>query len=170
MQSDEALMNQYKAGDERAFGLLYEKYSPLVYAFIKKRLRESEAEDLFQKVWRQLHEKRHLYQDQPFAPWLFVMVRHLLIDEYRGLARRSARTAQDELLEKLYAADEKGSELEELLATLPEENRNLVEKYYLEGFSYEELEKETGLSQAGLRQRLSRTIRALRARMQGSEP
>ena len=50
-------MLDYQAGSELAFGLLYEKYSGMVFAFIKKRMRESEAEDLYQKVWRQLHEK-----------------------------------------------------------------------------------------------------------------
>lgn len=58
MKTDEQLMREYQSGSEEAFGLLYEKYSSMVYAFIKKRMRVSEQEDLFQKVWRQLHEKK----------------------------------------------------------------------------------------------------------------
>lgn len=165
MKSDEELMREYQAGSEQAFGLLYEKYSGMVYSFIKKRMRESEAEDLYQKVWRQLHEKRALFKDQPFAPWFFVMIRNLLVDEYRSLGRRNNKEFQDQLLEKIYSKEEQGHDLEEILATLPPETRDLVQKYYLDGTSYEDLERETGLSQTNLRQRLSRTLRGLRNKL-----
>lgn len=162
MKTDETLMREYQTGSEVAFMALYEKYSPLVYGFIRKRLRESEAEDFYQKVWRQLHEKRGLFRDQPFAPWFFVMMRHLLIDEYRSLGRLNKKEFQDELIEKIYHNETKDEQLEELLQELPKDTQDLVRKYYLDGISYEELEKETGLSQSNLRQRLSRTLRGLR--------
>jgi RNA polymerase sigma-70 factor (ECF subfamily) len=162
MKSDEDWMREYQNGSEEAFGVLYEKYSGLVFGYIKRRLRESEAEDFYQRVWRQLHEKRSLYKDQPFAPWFFVMIRNLLVDEYRSLGRRGARELQDELLEKLYHKDTSSPDVEEILQTLPTETQDLVRKYYLEGISYEELEKDTGLSQMNLRQRLSRALRGLR--------
>lgn len=165
MKNDEALMLEYVKGSEVAFGVLYEKYSPMVYGFIRKRLRDSEAEDFYQKVWRQLHEKRHLYHDQPFAPWFFVMMRHLLIDEYRSLGRLNKPEFQDELIEKLYHQEIQDDQLEELLITLPPDTQDLVRKYYLEGFSYEDLEQETGLSQSNLRQRLSRALRGLRNKL-----
>lgn len=161
MKTDEQLMREYQSGSEEAFGLLYEKYSSMVYAFIKKRMRVSEQEDLFQKVWRQLHEKRHLYKDQPFAPWFFVIMRHLLIDEYRSLGRRG-RDLKDELLNQAFNAQAQDSNIEEILSRLPDDSRDLVKKYYLDEISYEELETSTGLSQANLRQRLSRAIRGLR--------
>jgi RNA polymerase sigma-70 factor (ECF subfamily) len=161
MKSDEQLMIEYQKGSELAFGELYEKYSPMVYGFIKKRMRDSEVDDLYQKVWRKLHESRELYRDQPFAPWFFVMIRHLVIDEYRSLGRKNIKEIQDELIEKIYAAGE-SVDIEPLLSTLPPDTQDLVRKYYLEGISYEELEKETGLSQTNLRQRLSRALRGLR--------
>lgn len=153
-------MHEYREGSERAFETLYEKYSPMVYGFIKKRLRDSEAEDFYQKVWRQLHEKRELFKDQPFAPWFFVMIRHLLIDEYRSLGRRKIENP-DELIEKIYG-EHSEPVIDELLQKLPADTRELVKKYYLEGIGYEDLEKETGLSQTNLRQRLSRALRGLR--------
>jgi RNA polymerase sigma-70 factor (ECF subfamily) len=161
MKSDEQLMQEYRAGSEEAFNLLYEKYSSMVFAFIKRRMRDSEAEDLYQKVWRQLHEKRDIYKDQPFAPWFFVMIRHLVIDEYRSLGRRKVES-KDELIEKLYAKDSIDFEVEDLISRLPEESRDLVRKYYLEGIGYDQLEISTGLSQSNLRQRLSRALRGLR--------
>ncbi len=162
MKSDEDWMREYQNGSEEAFGFLYEKYSGLVFGFIKKRLRDSETEDFYQKVWRQLHEKRSLYKDQPFAPWFFVIIRNLLVDEYRALGRRNKKEFQDELIEKLYQDTTPSHDVEEILKTLHPETQELVRKYYLEGISYEELEKDTGLSQMNLRQRLSRALRGLR--------
>jgi len=161
MKTDEQLMREYQSGSEEAFGILYDKYSSMVYAFIKKRMRVSEQEDLFQKVWRQLHEKRHLYKDQPFAPWFFVMIRHLLIDEYRSLGRRG-RELKDDLLDQAFNTQTQDSDIEEILSRLPDDSRDLVIKYYLEEISYVELENSTGLSQANLRQRLSRALKGLR--------
>lgn len=161
MKTDEQLMRDYQSGSEEAFGLLYDKYSPMVYAFIKKRMRVSEQEDLFQKVWRQLHEKRHLYRDQPFGPWFFVIIRHLLIDEYRSLGRRG-RELKNELLNHTPSVQSTDLMIDEILSTLPNDSRDLVKKYYLDEISYEELENSTGLSQANLRQRLSRAIKGLR--------
>ena len=165
--SDEELMERYKTGEEAAFNSLYEKYSGMVYGFIRKRLRPSEAEDFYQKVWRHLHEKKDLYQNQPFGPWFFVLIKHLLIDEYRRLGKRSETEFTTELLEKIYNSSER-MDVSEVLEQLPPSVRDLVEKYYLDGLSYEELEEETGLSQTGLRQRLSRAIRGLRKKIEES--
>jgi RNA polymerase sigma-70 factor (ECF subfamily) len=161
MKTDEQLMSEYQTGSEVAFSALYDKYTPMVYAFIKKRMRSSEQDDLFQKVWRKLHEKRHLYNGQPFGPWFFVLIRHLLIDEYRSLGRR-ARDRENQLFDDSAMTFQDKDLIEDLLLNLPQDARELVQKYYLEEMSYEELESASGLSQANLRQRLSRAIRGLR--------
>jgi RNA polymerase sigma factor (sigma-70 family) len=166
---DEDLMLSYKSGRVEAFNELYERYSPQVYGYLRKRLSQNEVDDAYQKVWRRLHEKRDLYQDQPFGPWFFVLIKHLVIDEYRSRARRQGHEFQDELIEKIYAAknEENDIDIDELLAQLPTETASLVRQYYLEGVSYAELEISTGLSQAGLRQRLSRALKGLRHKVIG---
>jgi RNA polymerase sigma factor (sigma-70 family) len=164
--TDEELMQKYQSGSEDAFNQLYRKYSPMVYGYVKRRLRDSEAEDFYQKIWRQLHQKRELYSEQPFAPWFFVLIKNLLIDEYRSLGRRQ------ELKEKLLPSlqievPHDQNDLSEILAVLPIEIAELVRKYYLEGIGYEELAEETGMSQTGLRQRLSRALKGIREKVGG---
>lgn len=159
--TDESLMTAYQKGSEEAFNRLYDKYHTMVYGFIRKRLRDSEADDFYQKVWRHLHEKRELYKGQPFLPWFFVLIRHLLIDEYRSLGRKQERPNSEDYIEAMYGKIESG-DVEEVLKRLPPETADLVRKYYLDDVSYEELERETGLSQTNLRQRLSRALRSLR--------
>ena len=159
MISDERLMKAYKLGEEEAFNALYGRYSAMVYGYVRKRLNPSEVEDFYQSVWRHLHEKRELYGDQPFAPWFFVLIRNLLVDEYRGKGRRM------KLLEaetNISSNEENVRDINEILDQLPEETAILVRKYYIEGFDYEDLEKETGMSQNSLRKRLSRALQGLR--------
>ncbi len=166
---DEDLMLAYKSGRVEAFNELYDRYSSQVYGYLRKRLNANEVDDAYQKVWRHLHEKKDYYQDQPFAPWFFVMIKHLLIDEYRSLARRHARESSDELIEQIYSAknDSEAVDVDEILGHLSPETAKLVRQYYLEGISYEELENDTGLSQTSLRQRLSRAIKGLREKVIG---
>ncbi len=164
MKSDEEWMREYAQGSEDAFGVLYEKYAPMVYAFLRRRIRASDVDDQFQKVWRQLHEKRGLYKDRPFAPWFFVLMKNLLIDEYRAMARRDVSHYQTEIITEFYTnpPDLAPEATEALLAKLPPETQALVRHYFLEGVGYAELEAQTGLSQTNLRQRLSRAVRSLR--------
>jgi len=156
-------MLSYRSGKVEAFNELYTRYSGQVYGYLKRRLSGQDVEDAYQKVWRHLHEKKELYQDQPFAPWFFVMIRNLVIDEYRSNGRRNSHISNDELIEKLYSAKENEQiDVEDLLKRIPADAAHLVRQYYLEDIPYSELEKTTGLSQTNLRQRLSRAIRGLR--------
>jgi RNA polymerase sigma factor (sigma-70 family) len=149
--SDEELMRSYQSGSEAAFVSLYDRYSPLVYGYSKKRLRAGEIDDFFQKVWKQLHEKRHLYKDQPFAPWFFVLIRNLLTDEYR-----SSRKPLPEVPASAPV------EVDSLLDDLDPATADIVKKYYLEDISYGELAREYELSEGSLRQKISRAIKSLR--------
>lgn len=161
MISDEQLMNAYKAGNEGAFNKLYDKYSPMVYGYIRKRLHPSETEDFYQSVWRHLHEKRDCYQNQPFAPWLFVLIKNLLVDEYRSSSRKK-KLLEHSLPSEMNEDTQSIEEINEILKNLPDETATLIRKYYLEGFSYEDLEIETGMSQNSLRKRLSRALQGLK--------
>lgn len=152
-------MRRYQDGDEEAFNLLYEKYSSLVFGYLSRKIREGEAEDLFQKVWRTLHEKRELYNDQPFAPWFFVMIRNLLVDEYRRLGRRRALMGS---LEAEVSEEVDDHDLETILNFAGSEGRELIEKYYLEEKSYAYLAAELGKSPASLRQKVSRALVKIR--------
>lgn len=162
-------MLAYKSGKEEAFNELYDRYSRQVYGYLKRRLTGEDVEDAYQKVWRHLHEKRELFNDQPFAPWFFVMIRHLVIDEYRSSSRRKTHELKDDLIEQIYSASEveEAPDMESLLARLPSDSASLVRQYYLQEVSYADLEKSTGLSQTNLRQRLSRALKGLRKKVNG---
>lgn len=155
MQSSLAgLFYKYQEGDEESFTLLYEVTSNNVWAFIRKRVHVSRQEDCFQQFWLHLHTKKHLYQGQPVLAWMYVILRNLIIDDYR---------AQKEIpfFDEVDDQKEIREQLEEVLSELNSRDKELIERIYFQGFSYDDLEKEWGLSQTSLRKRLSRGIGSL---------
>lgn len=155
------MMVLYQADDQDAFVKLYEKYSPVVYGYLKKKLPPSEIEDAYQNVWKHLHEKRSLYGQQPFGAWFFAIIKNLIVDQYRSQARKNRLVEKFSETLKDSSVFEK-EDLNSILSSLPASSKELVKKYFIEGYSYSDLEKETGMSQIGLRKRLSRVISSLK--------
>lgn len=156
------LFNDYQEGSEEAFTCLYHATSSYIWAFIRKRVHHSKHEDCFQQFWLHLHTKKHLYHGQPVLPWMYVILRNLIIDDYRS---------QKELPrpEEIDDGQEIKSILDEALSELSSQDKKLIERIYFQGFSYEDLEKEWGLSQTSLRKRLSRGIGSLAKKFKDSK-
>lgn len=163
--NDEQDMLFYKSNDLEAFNRLYQKYSPIIYGYLRKKLPSHEVEDLFQIVWIHLHQKKHLYDNQPFAPWFFFIIKNLITDHYRAQGSRSKTI--ERFHEEVLSTKENDQDLS-LLDSLTPENRELIEKYYVEGQSYTDLEKEYQVSQTALRKRLSRVMGFLKQKAKDS--
>jgi RNA polymerase sigma factor (sigma-70 family) len=61
-----------------------------------------------------------------------------------------------------------GDEVRRALAEVPEYNREIFLLHYIEGFSYEEIERITGVRQSALKMRVKRASDFLRARLAGA--
>lgn len=146
---------KYKDGDESSFAFIYEATADHIWAFIRRRVHSSKQEDCFQQFWLHLHTKKNLYLGQPVLPWMYVILRNLIIDEYRSQRALSFESIDESLDTEIKET------LEEVLSELGTQDRELIERIYLQGFSYQDLEKEWGLSQTSLRKRLSRGIGSL---------
>ncbi|MFL5784806.1 MAG: RNA polymerase sigma factor [Bacteriovoracaceae bacterium] len=84
-------MTAYQKGSDEAFERLYEKISPMVYGFVKKHLRDAEADEFYRKVWRHLHEHRSAYDGRPFLPWFFAILDQRMDEKFRSLGRKTER-------------------------------------------------------------------------------
>ncbi len=80
------LVKKAQQGDTRAFGKIYDHFFDSVYRYAAMRLPEELVEDtvadVFVKAWKKLHTYK-ARQKIPFGAWLFRIVRHSVIDEYR---------------------------------------------------------------------------------------
>ena len=116
------------------------------------------AEDLVQYAFTVLYEKREELINHPnIKGWLVVAVKNRLASELQ----KTSYTQEISLIEGAEAADEMDqTELywEILSAGLPKEDRLILELHYRYGYSYAEIGKFLGCSDAACRMRAHRSL------------
>ena len=166
------LVARARAGDARAFGALYDALHPRVWAFAARRCAcAADAEDVVARTFHRLLERLDRYQPRrgPVAAFALAIARNLLIDDARLRAQAreargeaSADEAEDvpDALGQLVRAEELGA-LREALALLPPETRELFRLRFGDGLRTGEIAALLGITEAAVRQRLSRGLRSL---------
>jgi RNA polymerase sigma-70 factor, ECF subfamily len=101
-----------------------------------------DADDLVQvAVERALSRSQQLHEGAPLAGWLFGILRNAWIDEARARGRRDRLFAPEELGDNVAAVSDAQSEAESVqqgLARLPQEQREVIALVLVEGLSYRE--------------------------------
>jgi RNA polymerase sigma-70 factor (ECF subfamily) len=164
-------MIAYQRGDAAAFDELYRRHSSKVYGYLRQKLSAREiADEVFQATFLKLHQTRRQYDpSQPFLPWLFVIARSSWADrlrrDYREGAKREAARAEPGVAGQTEPDPEPApaEAVRDLLAALPDEQRNLLEMRYREELSFAEIGARRGQGAAAVRQAISRLTRKLRA-------
>lgn len=158
--------------DAKAFGEFYDRHVAAIVAFFHRRVYDPELVlDLTAETFAgALASVRRFSVDagEPRA-WLFAIARHKLADAIR------TRRVDDEVRRRLamepVVLDDEGVAiiermasrgLLELVADLPDSQREAVVAHYLEGRAYDEIAAELDLSESVVRKRASRGLRALR--------
>ncbi len=164
-----------KEGDRDALRLLYIRYSGNVYGYVRSIVcDDKEAEDLTQHVFMKLITVIVKYDDHgvPFSGWLLRLSRNVALDYLRR--RRATPT------EEVYGADshideagrDRARSLHEALATLPDEQRNVLIMRHVVGLSPPEIAEQMGRSESSIHGLHHRGRRALQEELQrlGSAP
>src|SRR5213082_4001161 len=84
------LVARCRAGDEVAWAQLVERFSRYVYAIATQgfRLREHDAEDVFQEVFAKVYERLDsLRSDEAIQPWIAQLTRRVCVDRLRSGSR-----------------------------------------------------------------------------------
>jgi RNA polymerase sigma-70 factor (ECF subfamily) len=166
----ETLMVRYQEGDFSAATSLIHRLSPRIHRFFAVQLvSRAAADDLLQETWLRLHEVRHTYRPgEPVLPWLYAIARHIRVDHYRKSGRTSAREQSlDQTPEMPAPRPASGAtlSLEEMLAPLPESQREVVEMLKVDGMSLEEVARATSSSVGSVKQKAFRAYEKLRERL-----
>jgi RNA polymerase sigma-70 factor (ECF subfamily) len=180
--SDEELMLLYRDGEAGAFDVLYARHKGGVYRYLLRQCREAAAaEEMFQDVWMNLVRARAGYTVQArFTTYLYRLAHNRLIDHYRKnrpaamvsleeedgeaaieLPDERERPAADALDAKRQAA-----RLAELIAALPEAQREAFLLQQEGDMSVEEIAQATGVSRETAKSRLRYAMARLRQGMQ----
>ncbi len=163
------LFRSYAEGDARAFSRLYDLASPKVWGFVIKRVpNRALAEEIFQEAWAKIHRTRDSFDPKfPALPWIFTITRSVWLDALRRQQSRPEIPVESEALERAAGAGPGGESTqqnwEEIAPTLSAPDRELLDDRYLKEWSFEEIAKKLDVSEAGVRQRISRILRKIRS-------
>jgi RNA polymerase sigma-70 factor (ECF subfamily) len=158
-----------KQGDRDALRYLYVRYADNVYSYVASIVRNHhEAEDVTQQVFARLTDSLAHYEDRgaPFLSWLVRLARNAAIDQLRS--RRAIPVAEPVLethaSEECTARDRRDS-LRSALATLPEDQREIIVLRHLGGLAPAEIAARLGRSESAVNGLHHRGRRALRAEL-----
>jgi RNA polymerase sigma factor (sigma-70 family) len=166
-----------RRGDETAFTRLVEATCALVSSITLAIVRDPDvsrdiAQDVFLAAW---HDIGKLREPSSFLPWLRQITRNRAYHVLRTSRRRRRRIAENDASELLEAvvdgrpdvgqeliAEERRQAVADTIDLLPEQTREVVTLFYREGQSVTQVASLLDLSEAAVRQRLSRARLRLR--------
>ncbi|HVX41575.1 MAG TPA: RNA polymerase sigma factor [Gemmatimonadaceae bacterium] len=173
---DSATITRAKLGDIDAFTRIVEAYYARCLRFATSMLRRpDEAEDVVQDAFVRLYRALPRYEErQRFESWLFQILGNCCRTANTVAARESARSIDDERSLAQLPGEERADHrldgewsaaVRRALAEVPEYNREIFVLHYIEGFSYDEIERMTGVKRSALKMRVKRAADFLRARL-----
>jgi len=187
---DVRLMLAAQAGDTAAFQHLYEKYGRQIVRFARQFCgSQARAEELAQDIFLQVYKARASYEARArFSTWLFRVATNACLSEMRRPEHRT-RTASLDAVEEdeegerrlelpdpeapegeaAALASEKRARLRRLLAQLPPQQRVALLLARAEGFSYDEVAENLGVSVPAVKSLIHRGTVALRDGMRRYE-
>ncbi len=168
---DERPLIEAAQKDPRRFGELYERNFERVYAFVARRVRDRhEAEDVAAEVFH--HALANLskfeWRGVPFAVWLYRIAANAIADRWKKLSKQNADPISDDLDHSHWPDIERRAILFQLVDRLPDDQRAVVIKRFVEEKSIREIAQEFERSEGAIKQLQYRALETLRARAGGS--
>jgi len=158
---DEDLVQSYKSsGDLQVLATLYQRYMDLVYGVCLKYLKEPEdAKDATISIFEELITKLHKHEVEHFKNWLYQVSKNHCLMRLRNekklpIVKNDMTLMQLEENVHLNSALEKEDRFEQLqacLQQLAEEQRVVIELFYLKGKCYNEIADQTGFEWSKVR-------------------
>jgi RNA polymerase sigma factor (sigma-70 family) len=166
-------------GDGSAFSVFYRRHLSSVLAYLVGQTRDPEtAADLAAEVFAAvlLAARRYRAERDTALPWLLGIARRKLLESYRrGRVESEARRRMglepvlfDDVdlrrVERLASAGQ--SHVEQLFASLPDHERDVIAAHVLQEQGYREIASRLDCSEMVVRKRVSRGLARLRTRLE----
>jgi RNA polymerase sigma-70 factor, ECF subfamily len=163
LQETRLAVARAKEGDRDALQFLYVRYSNNIYGYVRSIVRDDhEAEDVTQHVFAKLMTTLVKYDDRgvPFFAWLLRLARNVAIDHLRANRVTPTETVIDPDLSSGSDLD-RAETVRAALATLPEEQRQVVFLRHVVGLTPGEIADRMGRSESSIHGLHHRGRRAL---------
>ena len=167
-----ALTRAVRRGDAEAFSRFYDLYSFRLYKypFVLAQGDENQAKEVCQAVLIKLTKRFKVFDDErQLWAWLTTLTRNAFIDHCRAQQRRNRLVSLDALPAAVGIERDPEHRLAELLrenlASLPPEERELIQAAYVDERPLQELADESGQTYKALESRLGRLRYKLKERL-----
>jgi RNA polymerase sigma-70 factor, ECF subfamily len=164
----ERLMVSYQQGDAAAAERLIDLMSGKLHMFFSTSLgSRSNADDMLQEAWLRIHRARHTYRaGEPVLPWMYAIARRVRVDDYRRRRRVERREAGSEAQERAGPASSSAARdvpsFSEIIAPLPESQREVLTMLKVNGLSIEDVARATSSTAGAVKQKVHRAYERLR--------
>ncbi len=173
-EEEKNLINEAKSS-VAAFGRLYDIYFDSIYVYVRYKVNTKEdaediVSDVFVKAMKNL--KGFEWRGFSFSAWLYKIAHNLVVDYYRKSKKKKAVSLEttkgflvDELSESPELQAQKGSDigiLLDMLARMPDTQREVVYLRYIKDLSIEETVEVTGKSVDSVKSLAKRGLAYLR--------
>lgn len=176
--SDEELMVDYRdKSSSKAFQTLFERYEKALFRFLTYKapwLSKDTHEDLFQKTWLKIHEKRSSFKEEhKFSSWAYAIALNNLRDHIGQASVKHelslddfSRFATDHFdLDSKIDAKNDLSKLALASGELSETQQEVLRLIEIDDLSIATVADQLSISQESVRQHLSRARKKIRQLM-----
>jgi len=153
--TDAELVLAYKnTGDLNLVGALYQEYMDLVYGVCLKYLKSPEnAQDSVISIFEELVTKLQKHEVDNFKAWLYTLAKNHCLMRLRSEKRQIVVNVDVELMQSEenvhlngeLEKEENFKKLDYCLGQLQEEQRKVIELFYIQGKCYNEIAELTGM-------------------------
>lgn len=161
--------------DRESFTRLFDHFVPLIKSFTlaahpgSNILASEVAQDVMLKVWR----KAHTYKPETasVSTWIFTLARNARIDYLRKHSRHQSDIVPDFIYDELededpgpfQSAQQRRNEerVHSVMAELPDDQREVLEKVYMEGKTHVEVAEELRLPLGTVKSRVRLALKKL---------
>lgn len=184
LPTDEQLLTQFRdLGDESAFELLYQRYSPILYRFLAtKFVDDSLIEEAIQVTFLKLFRNADQFVDScKLQPWLYAIARNSAGDLLRKNRRHQIQSLDecqadlDDFAKRIDPEDSRNStpakmselketceEVHKAVQDLPAKSRCVVELVYFGGFRFTEVAEKLSVPLGTVKSRVNCSLNTLR--------
>lgn len=162
-------------GDGRAVRALYDRYSPRVFAVVRRIAGDDDlAQDYAQEAWiRAIRALPTFRGDARFSTWLHRIAVNSALQAVRKAKTR--RTREVAMPDEVAVAPRMGDallerKLEEALDLLPEGMRKVLLLHDVEGYTHEEIGTALGVTSGTSKSQLFKARAKMRRMLRGIEP
>ncbi|TDQ77811.1 RNA polymerase sigma factor [Sphingobacterium yanglingense] len=171
-QVDKKVLIELRKGDYLSFKKIYHAYAQRLYSFIFKVVKDVDlADDVLQltfvRIW---NNREQIDEEKLFDAYIFQIASNLCIDTLRQIAQQERKKQHlyqqmNELalsVEEQFLIKEKAVLIDQLLDSLPPQRRLIFTRCKLEGYSYQEVADELGISTSTVSNQLVMGVKTLR--------